>query len=492
MLSSRSVVVALFLACGSSLFAASGPADIGNTVLLATTSLRLGPNVEVRSGDVVVNAGGKGPFLGDAALTLDQDVSTPAGFALRADSIAIDRGATVAGDVFFNRLKNDGTIGGARITPLTLPVFASLPPLMGPGSGTGRNVTVPNGGSSTFAAGVYGNLTLGTSATALFTGGTYTFANIINISRARLLFDAASNVVVTGNVLIGLEAVVGPTDALRAASQVVFHVHGIGGVAVGRASSVAATIYAPNGTIVFDRDLRAEGSFLARYVLAGPGAHFTLNSAYANLPPAADSQNVFTSGDAPVPVTLTGSDPEGGDLTFSIVTTPTKGTLSPLVPGAAPVASATLNYTPFTVGDVIDSFTFRVTDPHGATATAVVTINPPSGDQAAAPPGTVTAFAGFGTMVQDQIATFGITGDAPVTTSLTFRILSGPLHGTIADLTQDSDVPQRGAAVTYAPTLGYVGSDSFDFEACGTIGDTTVCSKGTFSIRITVGENNGR
>jgi hypothetical protein len=264
------------------------------------------------------------------------------------------------------------------------------------------------------------------------------------------------------------------------------------GVAVGGASSVAATIYAPNGAIAFDRDVRAEGSFLARYVLAGPGDRFTLKSAFVNLPPVADPQNVFTAGAAPVPITLTGSDPEGGDLTFSIVTAPAQATLSPLVPGASPVAKATLSYTPFTAGDVIDSFTFRVIDPRGAAAIAVVTINSLRGDQGAPLPGTVIAIAGSGTTVQDEIATFRVTGDAPVATSLTFRILRGPSHGKIADLTPDSGVPQRGAAVTYVSALGFVGADSFDFEACGDIGKTAVCSKATFSIRVTRGEFNGR
>ena len=47
-----------------------------------------------------------------------------------------------------------------------------------------------------------------------------------------------------------------------------------------------------------------------------------------NQPPTADSKSVTTSMNTPVDVTLSGQDPEGGPLTFSIVDQPTHGTLA--------------------------------------------------------------------------------------------------------------------------------------------------------------------
>ncbi|MGA7368574.1 MAG: S8 family serine peptidase, partial [Nitrososphaeraceae archaeon] len=46
-----------------------------------------------------------------------------------------------------------------------------------------------------------------------------------------------------------------------------------------------------------------------------------------NQPPTADSKSVTTTMNTPVDVTLSGQDPEGGPLTFSIVDQPTHGTL---------------------------------------------------------------------------------------------------------------------------------------------------------------------
>ncbi len=77
-------------------------------------------------------------------------------------------------------------------------------------------------------------------------------------------------------------------------------------------------------------------------------------SGFANNPPTADDQNVVTEQDMPVDITLTGSDPDGDLLTFSILTGPSHGTLS----GTAP----DLTYTPSSGFHGTDSFTFKVND----------------------------------------------------------------------------------------------------------------------------------
>src|SRR5205823_14530170 len=113
-----------------------------------------------------------------------------------------------------------------------------------------------------------------------------------------------------------------------------------------------------------------------RDILVGRGARLTLDSAF-NQPPTANAQTVFTDGSAPLQITLTGSDPEGRALTFSIVSGPTAGTLS--TPVSTSATSATVTYTP-AAANTPDSFTFRVRDPAGASGDAVVTINPPATD----------------------------------------------------------------------------------------------------------------
>ena len=89
-----------------------------------------------------------------------------------------------------------------------------------------------------------------------------------------------------------------------------------------------------------------------------------------NNPPVADDQDVETEQDTPVPITLTGSDPDGDLLDFTVLTEPSHGSLS----GAAPY----LTYTPDPGFSGTDSFTFKVNDGllDSAVATVSLTVTP--------------------------------------------------------------------------------------------------------------------
>src|SRR5258705_1310745 len=89
------------------------PPEVGNAVLLATNSIQVDRDVIVTRGDLVVNNASTGPVLGERDLSLDQGVQTPAGYALKANSIDIDQSARIAGDVYVNVLQNGGSIAGA-------------------------------------------------------------------------------------------------------------------------------------------------------------------------------------------------------------------------------------------------------------------------------------------------------------------------------------------------------------------------------------------
>lgn len=98
----------------------------------------------------------------------------------------------------------------------------------------------------------------------------------------------------------------------------------------------------------------------------------TLNvTAAANQPPTANSASVSTPQGTPVAVTLTGTDPEGGALTFTVVTSPAHGTLTGTPPS--------LTYSPAAGFSGGDSFTFRTTDSGNASspvATITLTVTP--------------------------------------------------------------------------------------------------------------------
>jgi hypothetical protein len=328
-----------------------------------------------------------------------------------------------------------------------------------------------------------------------FSGGGYAFRSISTGNGAALRFDGATDVVVSGRVNLGNSNIVQPGSGLSSAA-IRIQIDGVNGSTgaltatppachVGNNGQVSANLYATAGSLVFDQNFQGNGAFIGRDIHVFQNGSFTINSAF-NLAPTADPQTVTTSGSSPLALTLTGSDPEGGALTFSIVSGPSAGTLS--APASASSTSANVTYTPAAAG-VADSFTFRVTDSGGATGDAVVTINAGTEDPPPTDPATVVATDSSVETTKDVPATLLLRGTAPAGVALTFSIVSGtgPFHGTLGAVTQGSEVPERSATVVYTPDAGYTGSDSFQFKACGVIGSTNVCDEASFSITVLTG-----
>ena len=70
---------------------------------LANNSVWIKQKTEIRSGDVIVNNSSTGLVLNDGVeLSIGQSVTTPAGYTVRANRIAIRQKAVVNGDVYFN------------------------------------------------------------------------------------------------------------------------------------------------------------------------------------------------------------------------------------------------------------------------------------------------------------------------------------------------------------------------------------------------------
>lgn len=90
-----------------------------------------------------------------------------------------------------------------------------------------------------------------------------------------------------------------------------------------------------------------------------------------NQVPVADAKSVSVDGNSSVEIALSGSDPEGSDLSYAVVTGPSNGSLS----GTAP----NLTYTPNANYYGADSFTFTVNDgtTDSAAATVAITVNAP-------------------------------------------------------------------------------------------------------------------
>ncbi len=453
------------------------PPAVGNAVLLATNSIQVDRNVVVTSGDLVVNAASTTPVLGEKDLSIDQGVTTPAGFALKANSVDIDSGATVGGDVFYNILQNNGTVNGSLRTPLALPVIGTLPPFppFVP-SGT-ENITLGNGETRPLGTGVYGDLVIGRDATLRIPGGPYVFNSITADRGASIIWDGPGEIVVNGNVTLAAETKVIPAPPVQTKHKMIF----VGGnVSIGKTSTISATVFAPNGTIDGGDSLTLTGSFVARDIHIGRDGTLTLRSGFRNLPPLAENQTVSV-GSSPVVITLHGSDPDNDPLHFNIGFPPANGTLGPVV--QAGPTSATVVYTP-NFPNPNDLFSFIVTDSEGFTAEGVVRIN--AGAEPPAPPTTIVARAGDAEIPPNVPAIIPLVAIGPPGVPITLSIVpgSGPFHGTLGPLQQPSNDPPHPGSVLYVPQPGFVGEDLFSFRACGVINDETVCDAARISVAV--------
>ena len=149
---------------------------------------------------------------------------------------------------------------------------------------------------------------------------------------------------------------------------------------------------------------------------------FTWTVTNTNQPPTANATSATTNEEVPVAVALSGSDPDTCELTFSIVTPPTKGTLgsigaSDLRRGCPNTDSASVTYTPSLNATGADSFTYRVFDgtTNSAPVTASLTINPVED--------LPTATGATGTTTTNEDTALGLTvrGTDPETCNLTFN-----------------------------------------------------------------------
>jgi hypothetical protein len=174
--------------------------------------------------------------------------------------------------------------------------------------------------------------------------------------------------------------------------------------------------------------------------------------------PTANAQSVTTNEDTAKAITLTGSDPNGDPLTFSVVTGPSHGALS----GTAP----NLTYTPTANYNGADSFTFWVNDGtvNSNTATVSITVTPVN-DAPVANAQSVTT--NEDTAKGITLTATDVDGDA-----LTYSVVTGPAHGALSGTAPN---------LTYTPSANYNGSDSFTFK----VNDGKVDSN-TATVSITV------
>ncbi len=180
------------------------------------------------------------------------------------------------------------------------------------------------------------------------------------------------------------------------------------------------------------------------------------------LPPVVNPDTYAATENAPLTVTAAAgvlsndTNPQGTGLTAVIDTNPTRGsvTLNP---------DGSFTYTPTTGSTGPDTFTYRATDGSIFSAPVTVTVNV----AAALPTANADAYtATVGTPLTVPAATGVLSNDTdPNGLALTAAVATQPTHGT---LTLNAD-----GSLTYTPTAGYIGTDTFTYQAADSAGQST-------------------
>ena len=159
-------------------------------------------------------------------------------------------------------------------------------------------------------------------------------------------------------------------------------------------------------------------------------------------PPTVNNLSITTNEDTPTTFTMTGADPEGAALTFSISTQPQNGTVT--------ASGAAGTYTPNENFYGTDTFAYIASDGALSSTAGLVSVTVTAVDD---DPNTmnVSAITDEDNAVEITLEAEEYDGD-----TISFSIKDNPTYGTVS-LTGDK--------ATYTPNENYYGADSFTFEA---------------------------
>ncbi len=168
---------------------------------------------------------------------------------------------------------------------------------------------------------------------------------------------------------------------------------------------------------------------------------FSLQVLNVNYAPSAENVNVSLAEDSPAEITLLGSDSDGDNLSYIIVTQPTSGVLTSL--------DAIQTYQPNDNFNGTDSFSYKVYDGSLYSATATVTITVTAvNDLPVAHEKTLEVDEGNSVVVV-------LSGFDTEQSSLTFNVTSQPSNGQLTGTAPN---------LVYQANANFIGTDSFTYK----------------------------
>ncbi|PPD57305.1 tandem-95 repeat protein [Dehalogenimonas etheniformans] len=181
--------------------------------------------------------------------------------------------------------------------------------------------------------------------------------------------------------------------------------------------------------------------------------NITINA--VNDAPVATNVTTSTNEDTAKAITLTATDVDGNPLTYSIIGSPSHGTLGT-------VSGSSVTYTPAANYYGSDSFTFKANDGTVDSNIATVNITITSVNDLPVADGK-TVSTDFQTN-----KTITLTGSDIETRDLFFAIVTQPAHGSLIDIINSPGswtIPFSDQAdVIYSPNGGFSGTDSFTYK----------------------------
>ena len=159
-------------------------------------------------------------------------------------------------------------------------------------------------------------------------------------------------------------------------------------------------------------------------------------------PPTVNNLSITTNEDTPSTFTMTGTDPEGAALTFSISTQPQNGTVT--------ASGAAGTYTPNENFNGTDTFAYIASDGALSSTAGLVSVTVTAVDD---DPNTMNVSA---VTDEDNAVVITLEAEEYDGDTISFSIKDNPTSGSVT---------LNGDKATYTPNENYYGSDSFTFEA---------------------------
>lgn len=235
------------------------------------------------------------------------------------------------------------------------------------------------------------------------------------------------------------------------------------GTIVGLNASTGSYTYQPRS------DVNGMDQFTFRVrdqVGASNVATVSVNLSNVNDAPIAQNISATVNEDASVRIQFTASDADGDQLTYRIVSNPSRGTLS-----ALDAAAGTANYLPNANINGSDSFQYAVSDGtvSSVSRTVTVTINPVN-DAPVASNGSANVVSGAS--VTSSFSATDIDGN-----TLSYSVITQPTKGSVRI---------TGNQFTYTPNVGQSGADIFSYVANdGTVNSNTAVVNVSISVPAT-------